>query len=67
MRVKGVCGTEWKVKGLRKENLINTDNHLVITTGKGRGERRRQRGDKWWWKEIWLGAEHTIQYTDDVL
>ena len=60
------------MKGLSKttKKLVDRDNSMVMTRGKGKwGQVEEDKGgingDER--KDLTLGDEHTIQYTDDVL
>ena len=61
---------KWKAtkEQTRKKTLVDTDNSMAITRGKGCGEQQRAKGLKYMAieKDLTWGGGHTMQYTDHV-
>ena len=52
-----------------KLKLIDTDNSMVVTRGKGEGVGKGCKGGPniWWWEDaLTVAGGHTMQYTDQV-
>ena len=70
MSTEGFGGWVKNMKGLRKKqnNLIDTDNSIMITREKGNWEEVKVGVGGWFGKgDLTLGLWHKIQYTGDAL